>query len=107
LDPDVIENSLAQKLSIGNAVQRYTTGTDLAEFRKRVYLTIQSSLSYEEAALVLESEPGEYSYPAVIQSADGHVHITYTWKRERVRHVTIDPAKLMPKPIVDGKWPSP
>jgi predicted neuraminidase len=47
-----------------------------------------------EAALVLESEPGEYSYPAVIQSADGQVHITYTWKRQRIKHVTIDPARL-------------
>ncbi len=44
--------------------------------------------------LALESDPGEYSYPAVIQSADGMVHITYTWKRQKVRHVVIDPAKL-------------
>ncbi len=44
--------------------------------------------------VVLEDEPGEYSYPAVIQTSDGRVHITYTWKRERVRHVVIDPAKL-------------
>jgi predicted neuraminidase len=43
---------------------------------------------------VLESEPGEYSYPAVIQTSDGLVHITYTWKRERIRHVVIDPATL-------------
>jgi len=43
---------------------------------------------------VLESGPGEYSYPAVIQTSDGLVHITYTWKRERIRHVVIDPAKL-------------
>ena len=49
--------------------------------------------------------PGEYSYPAVIQTADGRVHITYTWKRQRVKHVTVDPAKLRLKPIVDGKWP--
>lgn len=45
-------------------------------------------------ALVLESEPGEYSYPAVIQTADGLVHVTYTWKRERIKHVVIDPARL-------------
>jgi predicted neuraminidase len=43
-------------------------------------------------AHVLESEPGEYSYPAVIQTADGLVHITYTWRRERIKHVVIDPA---------------
>jgi predicted neuraminidase len=48
----------------------------------------------------LETEPGEYSYPAVIQAADGLVHITYTWKRERVRHVVIDPAKLKAGPEV-------
>ena len=58
-----------------------------------------------EAVLVLESEPGEYSYPAVIQSADGHVHITYTWKRQRIKHVEIDPARLKPVPMPDGNWP--
>jgi predicted neuraminidase len=58
-----------------------------------------------QAALVLESQPGEYSYPAVIQTADGLVHITYTWKRQKVKHVVVDPAKLVLQPIVDGKWP--
>ena len=45
-------------------------------------------------ALVLENEPGEFSYPAVIQARDGLVHITYTWQRQRIRHVVVDPAKL-------------
>lgn len=49
------------------------------------------------AALVLEDEPGEYSYPAIIQAPDGLVHITYTWKRQKVRHVVVDPAKLVLK----------
>jgi predicted neuraminidase len=44
--------------------------------------------------LILENEPGEYSYPAVIQSADGLVHITYTYRRETIKHVVIDPAKI-------------
>jgi alpha-L-rhamnosidase len=47
--------------------------------------------------VTLEDQPGEYSYPAIIQTADGRVHITYTWKRERVKHVVIDPAKLASK----------
>lgn len=47
--------------------------------------------------VTLEDEPGEYSYPAVIQASDGRVHVTYTWKRERVKHVVIDPAKLETK----------
>lgn len=45
--------------------------------------------------VVLETEPGEYSYPAIIQTADGLVHVTYTWKRQRVRHVVLDPAKSL------------
>jgi predicted neuraminidase len=58
-----------------------------------------------KAALVLEDDNGEYSYPAVIQSDDGRVHITYTWKRQRIRHVIVDPASLSPVPMESGAWP--
>lgn len=58
-----------------------------------------------KAALVLEDQPGEYSYPAVIQTGDGLVHVTYTWKRERIKHVVIDPRKLVLQDVPDGHWP--
>ena len=45
-------------------------------------------------SVMLEDSPGEYSYPAMIQARDGRVHVTYTWKRQRVRHVVLDPAKI-------------
>jgi predicted neuraminidase len=44
--------------------------------------------------LVVEDSDGQLSYPAVIQTADGMVHVTYTWKRLRIRHVVIDPSQL-------------
>ncbi len=47
-----------------------------------------------EMALTLEDQPGEYSYPAVIQSKDGKLHITYTWKRQRIKYVVVDPDEL-------------
>ena len=59
-----------------------------------------------DAALVLEDEPNkEFSYPAVIQTSDGLVHITYTWKRQRVKHVVVDPARLGATPMSGGNWP--
>ena len=45
-------------------------------------------------AVVLEDALGEYSYPAAIQTRDGLVHVTYTWRRERIKHVVLDPATI-------------
>ncbi len=42
----------------------------------------------------LEEQAGEFSYPAIIQSRDGLLHVTYTWNRRHVKHVTLDPARL-------------
>ena len=58
------------------------------------------------AAVALETEPGEYSYPSVIESADGMVHVVYTWQRTNVRHVILDPAQLDPAPIRSDIWPN-
>ena len=49
-----------------------------------------------DRVLTLETEPNRagYAYPAVIQAQDGSVHITYTWDRQRIKHVVLDPKKL-------------
>jgi len=44
--------------------------------------------------VALETMSGSFAYPAVIQSSDGLVHVTYTWNRQTIVHVVLDPAKL-------------
>jgi predicted neuraminidase len=63
-----------------------------------------------QAAVVLEDDPqapNGFAYPAVIQTRDGLVHITYTWKRQRIKHVVLDPANLELRPMPDGRWLKP
>ena len=83
-----------------------------AESRKR-WLILNVSLSRDgitwEASLILEhlDESGkQFSYPAVIQTRDGLVHIVYTWHRKRIKHVVLNPACLETTPMPDGKWPT-
>ncbi len=49
---------------------------------------------WRKVAVLEQEEKSEFSYPAIIQAADGLVHMTYTWKRQRIKHVVIDPKEI-------------
>ena len=74
--------------------------------RARLNVAVSEDGKIWKAAMELESGPAdaEYSYPAVIQTRDGMVHISYTWKRKKVKHVVLDPAKLKLSEMKDGEW---
>jgi predicted neuraminidase len=40
--------------------------------------------------LRLETNPGEYSYPSVLQTSDGMIHIIYTFRRYSIKHLEIN-----------------
>jgi len=62
--------------------------------RDRLEVAVSADGKAWGRAAVLEDSPGEHSYPAAIQARDGRVHVTYTWKRERIKHVVLDPTAI-------------
>jgi predicted neuraminidase len=92
-------------------VYNHNTRTgSLNKGRSPLNVAISTDGTHWLAALVLEDDPtapNGFAYPAVIQTSDGLVHITYTWERKRIKHVVINPAKLNLQPMVNGEWPKP
>lgn len=37
----------------------------------------------------------EFSYPYLLQSRDGYLHLAYTWHRTRIKHVRLDPLQRL------------
>ena len=65
-------------------VYNHTMRSDSGKGRSMLNVAVSQDGKAWEAALVLEDQPGDhagFSYPAVIQTSDGLVHITYTWLR--------------------------
>ena len=64
--------------------------------RNMINLAISDDGINWKPVMTLENVPAEsgYSYPAIIQTSDGLVHITYTYVRQSVKHVVIDPKQL-------------
>ncbi len=100
---DGVTLTSGQQLLVYNHTHR---GQGSPRGREMINVAVSPDGSQWNAALTLDSEPkAEFSYPAVIQTADGLVHITYTWKRQRLIHAVVDPAKLETKPITGNTWP--
>ena len=49
---------------------------------------------WRKVAVLEQEEKAEFSYPAIIQTKDGLVHMTYTWKRQRIKHAIVDPTLI-------------
>lgn len=58
--------------------------------RSPLNVVISDDAEHWKEIAVLENEPKkEFSYPAIIQTKDGKIHITYTWKRQKIKHVVL------------------
>lgn len=88
---DAVTLSDGRHLLVYNHTQ---TNGDFPRGREMLNVALSSDGTNWVPVLTLEKQKGEYSYPAVIQTSDNLVHITYTYKRESVKHVVLNPAKL-------------
>lgn len=68
-----------------------TRGKQWSNGRQKLNVAVSTDGVNWKDICVLEDEPkGEFSYPAIIQSSDGLVHITYTNNRKNVKYVVLD-----------------
>jgi len=73
--------------------------------RDTLAVALSSDGTRWEAGCLLEVEKGaEFSYPSAMQTGDGFVHITYTWKRTKIRHVVLDVEHLRARPFRGVEW---
>lgn len=85
----------AIRLHDGRIVLAYN---DTREDRRRLRLAVSrdSGESWTPGAVLEEAEGGEFSYPSLVQDAQGLIHVTYTWQRLRIKHVQLTADQLEP-----------
>jgi alpha-L-fucosidase len=67
-------------------------GSDKGGSNGRAKLRVAVSADGEIWEDIMDLEDGiteEYSYPAIIQTSDGLIHISYTYERKNIKHVVI------------------
>ena len=60
---------------------------DTTSGRTPLNLAVSNDGEHFKMFYTLEKSPGEYSYPAIIQTASGDLEMTYTWNRKTIEHV--------------------
>ncbi|MES2400446.1 MAG: exo-alpha-sialidase [Pseudomonadota bacterium] len=89
--PMLVESGSAQQTAPSVAVYARLLGNELRtaganEAQVSAYVT-----SARRQLCGADSCAQEFSYPYLLQTRDGYLHLVYTWHRTRIKHVRIDP----------------
>jgi predicted neuraminidase len=70
----------------------------------RLAVSADQGQTWRTGAILEEAPQQEYSYPNIVEDQRGRIHLTYTWQRERIKHVTFNLAWLNRRPL--EKYPA-
>ena len=66
-------------------------GRDWWNGRSKLHAAVsKDGTTWTDVAVLENGTKEEFSYPAVIQTSDGKVHITYTFDRKNIKHVVLE-----------------
>jgi len=79
----------ATKLASGRVLLAYNNTPEWDRTPFNIIQSTDDGKTWGETK-VIEQDWGEFSYPCIIQSSDGMIHLTYTYRRWSIKHVTFD-----------------
>jgi predicted neuraminidase len=69
--------------------RHYLVYNPVLEGRSPLVVAASDDLEEWHTIKILEAEPGEYSYPAIMEDSQGVLQITYTWRRQCIQHISL------------------
>lgn len=77
-------------------------GQEWWEGRSRLLVAVsEDGINWKDIFSLENNSKGEFSYPAIIQTEDEEVHITYTADRKNIRHVALRIRKKGPDGLIE------
>ena len=64
----------------------------------RLAISVDGGLTWSRRATLEAEAKEEFSYPYLIQTRDGRIHLVYTWKRKAIKHASFNVAWLDAQP---------
>lgn len=93
--PRLVEGALVQQAAPSVAAYERLLGDELKAAGANDAQTSGYVASARRQLCGAENCVQEYSYPYLLQTRDGYLHLVYTWHRTRIRHVRLDPSQVV------------
>ena len=79
------------RLNNGHMVLAFNDGKERERTPLNLTLSLDGGRTWKHNR-ALETGEGSFSYPAIIQTGAGHIHVTYSYRRRFIKHVELNEA---------------